>query len=74
MDSIFGRNKTTPVQTTTAALAITPAMPIRNNNVTNKQEIHVGGVHVTTNASPQAIGGAVATAIAKQQSFIGDEY
>lgn len=74
MDSVFGRKNTTPAQTTTAALAITPAMPVRNNHVTNKQEIHVGGVHVTTNASPQAIGGAVATAIAKKQSFIGDEY
>lgn len=74
MDSVFGRNKTTPAQTTTAAMAITPAMPVHNNHVTNKQEIHVGGVHVTTNASPQAVGGAVVAALAKQQSFIGDEY
>ena len=72
MDSIFGRNKTTPAQTT-AAMAIMPAMPVRNNHITNKQDIHVE-VNTATNASPQAIGGAVATVIAKKQSFIGDEY
>lgn len=71
LDGVFGRNNTPPA---TAALAVTPATPARNNHVTNKQEIHVGGVHVTTNANPQAIGGAVAAAIAKKQSFIGDEY
>ena len=71
LDGVFGRNNAPPA---TAALAVTPATPVRNNHVTNKQEIHVGGVHVTTNANPQAIGGAVAAAIAKKQSFIGDEY
>ena len=67
MDIVFGRNN--PVST----IATTPAVPINNRTTTNHQEVHVGGIHITSNASPQAIGGAVAAAI-KKQSFIGDEY
>lgn len=50
-----------------------PAQPEANNkNITHNQEINVGGVHVTTNASPQAIGAKVAQAVSS--SLIGDEY
>lgn len=70
-DNVFNRNA--KQEAPTAALAVMPAIPVRNIATTNHQEVHVE-VHATTNASPQAIGGAVAAAIAKQQSFIGDEY
>lgn len=69
-DNVFGRNS--KQEAPTAALAVMPAIPVRNIATTNHQEVHVE-VHATTNASPQVIGGAIAQAI-KSKAFIGDEY
>lgn len=66
-DAAFGR------ENNAAMIVTTPAVPIRNVNTTNHQEIKVE-VHATTNASPQLIGGAIASALANKHSFIGDEY